>query len=151
MFSSRQVKAMDSFLNGYNCAQAVALAFAKDMRMSEEDVIKTTSAFGGGFARSRGLCGAVASMGFVAGGLTYNLDNEKAKQDIYTLVAKYLKEFTDEFGTANCAELLANTKIQNEGTVPDERNSSYYKERPCLRFVAKAVEVLENDLFKDEK
>lgn len=150
MFSARQVKAMDSFLNGYNCAQAVAVAFADDIGMSEEEVLKATSAFGGGFARTRGLCGAVASMGFVAGSLTYDLKNEKAKQDIYTLVSGYLKKFTDEFKTTNCGELLAGIKIQNQGTVPDERNSNYYKERPCLRFVAKAVEILEEDLFKKE-
>lgn len=150
MFSSRQVKAMDSFLNGYNCAQAVAVAFAKDIGMSEEEVLKAVSAFGGGFARSRGLCGAVASMGFVAGVLTYDVNNNKAKQDIYTLVSGYMKEFAEEFKTTNCGELLANVKIQNQGTTPDERNSSYYKERPCLRFVAKAVEILEKDLFKEK-
>lgn len=151
MYSLRQIKAADSFTAGYNCSQSVAIAFAKDINMSEEDVLKATSAFGGGFARSRGLCGAVASMGFVAGFLTYNLNNAKAKEDIYTLVSSMMNEFKEEYGTTQCGELLKNVKILNSGTVPDERNDAYYKARPCLRFVLKAVEIIEKNLFKDEK
>ena len=53
-------KARDYFLEGYNCAQAVACAYADEMGMTEEQAALLASGFGGGMGRMREVCGAVS-------------------------------------------------------------------------------------------
>lgn len=53
-------KARDNFLAGYNCAQAVACAFAEEMGMTVDQAARLASGFGGGFGRMREVCGAVS-------------------------------------------------------------------------------------------
>ena len=52
-------------LKGYNCAQAVALAFKEEIGLDEQTIAKTISGFGGGFGRLKEVCGAVSGMVFV--------------------------------------------------------------------------------------
>ncbi len=59
--------AEELFLKGYNCAQAVAGAFAEDIGMDFDTAVKTVSSFGGGMGRLREVCGADSGMFFVAG------------------------------------------------------------------------------------
>ena len=45
--------ARENFMNGLNCSQAVAVAFADEMNMPKELVAKLTIGFGGGIGRMR--------------------------------------------------------------------------------------------------
>lgn len=146
MYSKRQEKAMLIFKEGYNCAQSVLCAFTDDVDLTEEQLSRVSSAFGGGFARSRGMCGAVSAMGMVIGLIAYNDSDNDSKKNIYELTSKLTNKFIDSFSTTNCGELLKNIPIYNEGTTPDERTAEYYKVRPCSMFVLKAVEILEKGL-----
>ena len=47
---SRAERAKEKFLQGYNCSQAVALAFADMTGLNEEQIAKATLPFGGGLA-----------------------------------------------------------------------------------------------------
>ena len=62
-------KAAELFLQGYNCAQSVAVAFCDVTGLDEGFTAKTVSAFGGGMGRLREVCGAVSGMFFVLGHL----------------------------------------------------------------------------------
>ena len=57
--------AREYFLQGYNCAQAVGMAFSEEMNLEADTVAKMVSAFGGGMGRMREVCGAVSGMFFV--------------------------------------------------------------------------------------
>ena len=59
--------AKDYFTQGYNCAQAVAMAFAPEMNMEPEVVARMVSSFGGGMGRMREVCGSVSGMVMLAG------------------------------------------------------------------------------------
>ena len=50
------------FVSGYNCAQAVAVAFCDLTGLTPEQAAKMASPFGGGFGRQREVCGAVSGM-----------------------------------------------------------------------------------------
>ena len=63
---SKREKAEELFLKGYNCAQAVAGAYAEEMGMDFDTVVKMVSSFGGGMGRLREVCGTVSGMFFVA-------------------------------------------------------------------------------------
>ena len=69
----RGTKAAALFLNGYNCAQAVAVAFSDITGLDEALSARLASSFGGGMGRMREVCGAVSGMLMVAG-ILYGYD-----------------------------------------------------------------------------
>ena len=63
----RAARAGALFDRGYNCAQAVACAFADLTGLPEEKIAKMASSFGGGIGRLRETCGAVSGMALLLG------------------------------------------------------------------------------------
>ena len=59
-------RAEELFREGYNCAQAVFLAFACE-KMNRDEAAKLASAFGGGLAGTRNTCGAVSGLAMAYG------------------------------------------------------------------------------------
>lgn len=55
---TRGEKAEALFLEGYNCAQAVVIAFEDLHGLDRETAAKLSSSFGGGMARLREVCGS---------------------------------------------------------------------------------------------
>ena len=51
--------AKNNFMQGYNCAQAVLLAFCDDLGFDEQTALMLASPFGGGIGRMREVCGTV--------------------------------------------------------------------------------------------
>ena len=79
------MKAAELFLSGYNCAQAVAVAFCDVTGLDEKTTAKMVSPYGGGMGRLREVCGAVSGMLFVLGYL-YGYDNadaDETKKELY--------------------------------------------------------------------
>ena len=60
-------RAAELFLQGYNCAQAVAVAFCDVTGLEPDFTARMASSFGGGMGRMREVCGAVSGMLMVAG------------------------------------------------------------------------------------
>ena len=60
----------NNFLNGYNCAQSVVLAFADEIDVPEKILLAAVMPLGGGLGRLRETCGAVSG-GAVALGLLF--------------------------------------------------------------------------------
>ncbi len=137
------------FMQGYNCAQAVALAFAKELDLSKDFIAKTISGFGGGFGRMREVCGAVSGMVFVLSALEGSIDptDNNAKMEIYKKVQNLMNEFKEKNGTYICRELLSLPEGNNDPT-PEKRTETYYKKRPCASLVGDACEILEKYLNK---
>lgn len=144
---TRAEKAKAYFEEGYNCAQAVTLAFAEDMGLDKDSAAKLSSSFGGGLGRLREVCGCVSGMALAAGAL-YGYDDPEAREekaDHYALIQKLANEFKEKNGSMICRELLAG--INNDTKpVPEERTAAYYKKRPCADLVYAAAEILEKEI-----
>ena len=141
--------ARDNFLKGYNCAQAVAIAFSEEMGMGEEQLAKLASSFGGGFGKMREVCGAVSGAMLVYGALRGNSDPEDpvAKKEHYANVRAFADRFKAEHETIICRELLKNIALKKENSSePEPRTEDYYRVRPCVRFVETAATILEEML-----
>ena len=141
--------ARDNFLKGYNCAQAVAIAFSEEMGMGEEQLAKLASSFGGGFGKMREVCGAVSGAMLVYGALRGNSDPEDpvAKKEHYANVRAFADRFKAEHETIICRELLHNIGLKKEsGGDPEDRTPEYYRTRPGVRFVETAATILEQML-----
>lgn len=147
---NRREKGELLFKQGYNCAQAVALAFSDKLALSEDTIAKTVSPFGGGFGRMREVCGAVSGMLFVLGSLEGNgLDgNDEKKLALYQKVQSLMNEFKERNGSYICRELLSLPDGNSEPT-PEKRTETYYKKRPCAMLVGDACEILENYLSQN--
>ena len=137
--------ARDNFLKGYNCAQAVAIAFSEEMGMDETELAKLASSFGGGMGKMREVCGAVSGALLVYGALRGNSDPEdgEAKKQHYARVQEFAARFKAEHETIICRELLKNIALKKESTSePEARTEDYYRTRPCVRFVETAATIL---------
>ena len=136
-------KAAAAFLRGYNCAQAVALAYKEELGLDEEQVLRLSCGFGGGLSRLREVCGAVSGMLMAAGalyGYTTPAD-DVVKGQHYTLVQELAGRFREVHGALTCRELL--NRPGPESPIPDAFNAAVYASRPCARFVGTAARILE--------
>lgn len=147
---SKREKAIELFLEGYNCAQSVFGAFAEDLGLDFDTAVKFSSAFGGGMGRLREVCGAVSGMFMVLSvkeGYTSPTANDE-KMELYKKVQDLAEEFkAKNGGTIICRELLENVST-TKGHIPEDRTPEYYKTRPCAKFVGDAAEIMENYLKK---
>ncbi len=139
-------KAKSLFEQGYNCAQAVFLAFDDITGLDTESAAKLSSSFGGGMGRLREVCGAVSGM-FAVAGIARGYSDPKAneeKADHYAFIQSLATEYKKENGNIICRELLGLPGAQDP--VPEARTADYYIRRPCGEYVASAAKLLAEKL-----
>lgn len=142
----REEKARELFLKGYNCAQAVVLAFGDEIGLDDETLARLASPFGGGMGRMREVCGAVSGMFTVLGLLGGYSDPEGTaeKKALYARVQALAARFREECGSIVCRELLAGKA--DSAPTPTERTPEFYQKRPCAELVALATSILDEEL-----
>ena len=138
----RAQKAYDLFCEGYNCAQAVAIAFSDIIMLDKETISRLVSGFGGGFGRMREVCGAISGGVFVLNAIfgVFDINNVESKAKHYSLIQELLKTFEAENGSFICRELLG-LDVKNEAPTPEKRNAQYYKKRPCAELCAISAKI----------
>ena len=136
-------QAAELFLGGYNCAQAVAVAFCDVTGLEKDFAAKLASSFGGGMGRMREVCGAVSGMLMVAGLLYgYGTPGDDAfKKAHYALVQELAGKFREANGSIICREILKNPPTDPN---PTPRTAEFYKTRPCARMVMTAAGILDD-------
>ena len=137
------MKAAELFLSGYNCSQAVVVAFSDLTGLDTQLSAKLASSFGGGMGRMREVCGAVSGMLMVAG-LLYGYEDpgegDCNKKEHYQRVQYLAGKFREEVGSIVCREILKNPPTDPN---PSPRTAEYYKTRPCARMVMTAARILD--------
>lgn len=135
------------FKQGYNCSQAVLLAFCDELNLDKETAARLASSFGGGIGRMREVCGAVSGMCMVAGlckGYSDPKDMEGKKRH-YSLIQKMANEFKEKNSSIICHELLG-LSAGADSPSPSPRTAQYYKKRPCAELVGIAAEIAAKEL-----
>jgi C_GCAxxG_C_C family probable redox protein len=137
------------FEEGYNCAQAVLLAFFEETGLSQDQAARLASTFGGGMGRMREVCGAVSAM-FMVEGMLRGYSDPKAKEEKAALYAS-VRELADQFREKNhsiiCRDLLIDTEV-TPGGEPEARTKEYYERRPCGCYVEDAAGILAEHLSR---
>lgn len=141
---TRKEKAMQSFLDGYNCSQCMMLAFEDYLTIDIDTALKIASPFGGGMGRLREVCGSVSGMfmvlGFIKG---YNEPGDyEGKKELYEHIQELARRYEEANGSIICRDLLGLT-VQKEDAAPERRTVEYYKKRPCAAKIGSAAEILE--------
>lgn len=135
---------------GYNCCQAVVLAYNDLFGIDDDTAAALSSGFGGGMGRMREVCGSVSGMVMLAGLLTPAAD-PSIKVDRtrnYALVQEMAEEFRNINGSIVCKELLGLVPIGSNGSIikespePSDRTPEYYKKRPCEELVGISARIV---------
>lgn len=139
---SHAEKAQALFKQGYNCSQAVCLAFCDVTGMDEKTALMLSSSFGGGMGRMREVCGAVSGMFIVAGQLYGYSDpiDRNAKKEHYALIQCMAEKFREKNGSIICRELLG---VNDKSPNPTERTAEFYRKRPCAELVSMCAEIMD--------
>ncbi|MBQ8281532.1 MAG: C_GCAxxG_C_C family protein [Lachnospiraceae bacterium] len=148
--SQRAVRAMELFNKGYNCSQAVFLAFSDLYDIDEKTALMLSSSFGGGMGRLREVCGAVSGM-FMVVGVLYGYDDPKdfeGKKTHYARIQKLAKRFEEINGSIICRVLLGLDHGKDSPT-PEKRTEEYYKKRPCGQLVGIAAGIVAEYIEKE--
>ncbi len=144
-------RAVALFHDGYNCAQAVLLAFCDELGLNRDAAARVASSFGGGVGRLREICGAVSG-GCMALGLRYggyDSADPQAKADHYRRVQEFVNAFREENHAILCRELLGLQEGAPTPPRPESRTPEFYKKRPCAELVACAARLIEARLEQD--
>ena len=142
--SEHKALAQKLFYDGYNCAQAVLLAFEDVTGLDKKTAAMLASSFGGGLGRMREVCGAVSGAAMAIGSIcaaTEGKDAESKKRN-YELVREFAERFTAKNKSIICRELLSLSVKMEDSAAPEGRTAEYYKKRPCLKMVEDAAEIV---------
>ena len=120
---------------GYNCSQAVAIAYCKVLGLSEQDAANMFSGFGGGFGGQHEVCGAISAMTAVMSVLVQagNPDPEDKKR-VYSRITNACKDFKKDHQSIICRDLIVSIKKTNPSP------------RPCGCYIAKVCDLIENSI-----
>lgn len=142
-------KAVELFKQGYNCSQAVFVAFLDEFNMDEETALKVSAGLGGGVGRLREVCGCVSGAAMIVGmlhGATVGADQD-SKKETYRIIQQLAEEFKNQQGSVVCRDILKIRADQKESYVPDERTDEYYKKRPCVRTIECMAKIIDKQIF----
>ena len=100
-------KAAQNHQKGYNCAQAVACAFAEEMEIDESIIFKMMEGHGLGMGCMEGTCGAVTAACVIAGAKnsTVEMGGPGSKGATYKISKEIVRRFKEESGSVICKEL----------------------------------------------
>jgi C_GCAxxG_C_C family probable redox protein len=141
---SRGKDAVDLFLQGFSCSQAVLTSFCDIYGLDRETSLKISQPFGGGIAHTGQMCGAVTGALLVIGlefGRT-RVEDEEAKEKTYDAVQQFMDQFKAQHDSLVCRELLGHD-INDPDDLEKIREKDLFS-RLCPRFVETAVAILEN-------
>lgn len=137
------------FLEGYNCSQSVAAAYADAFGLERETMLRLSASFGAGIGRMRKTCGAVCGMFIIAGLKTGAVSGEdqEGKGKNYETVRAMADAFRKKNQSITCMTLLGLRKAEKSAR-PSARTPDYYQSRPCLKMVLDACDIIE-EFFPD--
>lgn len=91
----------------YNCAQAVACAFADEVGVDKKILFQACEGFGLGMGGMNGTCGAISGAVMLAGfkNSDGNIDNPATKASTYQLSKNILEKFAEKNQSTRCRDL----------------------------------------------
>ena len=143
---------------GYNCCQAVVLAYNDIFGIDDNLAASLSSGFGGGMGRMREVCGSVSGMVILAGLISPAADPsaKDGRTRNYAMVQQVAGEFNAINGSIVCKELLglvpmgSSSPVPAESPEPSDRTPEYYKKRPCEELVGISARIIGEKMLKSQ-
>ncbi len=136
-------KALHSFYNGMNCAQAVLTAYADSLKFDPSFALSVSSGFGGGMGKLQKTCGVVTGT-FMALGI-YNsqkhFENIEARNATNEMIQKFTVDFKALHGSLDCKALLDCDFTTDEGE--KQFVDMDLKKNVCSKCISDSVKLVE--------
>lgn len=131
--------AVEAHNSGYNCGQAIIKAYLDVLDEDASTMIKASYGLGSGIAMTREICGVISGAALLIGA-KFGKDEADLplKKHIYDIIAKFSKDFEEEYGAVRCGELLGMFKTDKK-----------IKTDHCNNKIAFGVMLLENIMLQD--
>ena len=113
-------KAIELHHKGFNCAQAVVMAYCDMFDMDEKTAMRAAEGFGGGMGGFNSTCGALSGCVMLAGLKDSDGDTEngpKTKMTTYADSKAMDADFREFCGAGNCNEIKSGKKISCDGCI----------------------------------
>lgn len=122
---------------GFNCAQAVACAYADLVDVDKQVLFAATEGLGLGMGGMEGTCGALSGACIICGLAKSGADLERptTKKDTYKVSREIVARFSEASGATRCRDL--------KGVGTGEVLCS------CLKCIENAARILEEVVFAD--
>ena len=144
IFNSENHKksALSAFNDGYNCAQAVLIAFSDKLDIDKSTAISISSGFGAGMGRLQKTCGAVTgSFMAISHHCSKNSkDNATAKEIAIIKIREFNESFIAKHATTDCRNLLGYDLNTPEGEQQYQRQG--LRKSVCEACISDSVEIL---------
>ena len=136
--------ALEKFLAGYNCAQAVLFSFCEELGFDRDAGLRLACGFGAGMARKQEVCGAISG-GILAIGLKHGRGEGQDRaptEATYAKVRELMSRFESKHGTCICRSLLEGCDLNTP------EGQRFFKEndllnstcKGCVKIVVETVE-----------
>ncbi len=134
--------AMHKLSEGYNCAQSIAAAFAREVGLDVATAIKMAGVFGGGLAHHGHVCGAVSGALMIIG-MKYNgIESDYASREHgFAIGTDFIAEFGSRHQTIDCRDLIGCDLSTPEGLKRFKESGIF--QTICPRWVKEAAEILD--------
>ncbi|GBF33553.1 hypothetical protein DCCM_2655 [Desulfocucumis palustris] len=94
------------FKSGYNCAEAIFLAFREMLTPDvPADMVRMFTGLGGGLGHAGCMCGALAGSALVLGLLKGRTSQEEDREPAYDLAREFHDRFEQKYGYTCCRSL----------------------------------------------
>lgn len=137
--------AVDKFLDGYNCAQAVLYSFCDYLNFDKDTALKLSCGFGAGMSRKEEVCGAVSG-GIMVIGMIYgrgeNQDPSLTEQT-YQTTRELMDKFIERQGTFICRRLLGDCELTTQEGQKEFKEKDLLN-KVCKECVRNVVEIIED-------
>lgn len=144
----RRDKAVELYRQGYNCAQAVSMAYADIIGLDEKTVAKISASFGGGMGRMGEVCGTLTGA-FMVVGSVYPYTDPADRSNIqknFAMVRQISNDFRERLGDIICRNLTNKKDRTASSTTDNDPNTEYYRQRPCAYCVAYSALLLGEEI-----
>lgn len=131
------------FEQRYHCSQAVLVAFADELGLTEEQALKLGGCFGSGMCKGE-VCGACTGA-LMALGLKYgqsDIEDIESRKKTNDVTVEFLDIFQKENGSYICRELLGCDLATDEGKRYAIENNLFIDF--CPKMVYSATKIAEN-------
>ncbi len=138
--------AVERFKEGFNCSQAIVLAYGPKYGLSAKPAAKAGAGFGGGMGQLGETCGAVTGAILIIGLKHCPADakDRDAKLKTYALVRKLAQRFKKRNRSIICRDLLGCDINTKKGLIAARKAGIF--QSVCPKLVRDAAQILETML-----
>lgn len=140
-------RARELFTTGLNCAESVLQANMEGLGVEGDWFPRVATGFGSGIAVTQQVCGAISGAVMAAGWVMWRDSGDESNKQLYEICATFIRDFTDEFGSSTCRELIG-VDLSDKAELKRARYTGIFIEKcfPLVEFSARRIaEVLSGE------